>query len=193
MYSNLKCLNLANFFRASLFKGSFIIFMFSFGIANAHSDYEEVLDETYFNTLEMEALATPCGNGLTTIECNIVQMVNNERRIRNLVPLQITSKCQSMARSHSVDMARNRFFSHTSPTQGSFSQRARRFNLTGTSGENIGMGSQGTTARAMMNLWMNSTGHRNNILKPSFRSIGVGAVSNGSFIYFTQCFNSVAN
>ncbi len=193
MYSSLKRLKSAHFFKTSLFKGSFIIFMFSFGMAHAHSGHEEVLDEAYFNTFEMEALATPCGNGLTTLECNIVQMVNNERRMRNLVTLQITSKCQSMAKSHSVDMAQNRFFSHTSPTQGSFSQRARRFNLTGTSGENIGMGSPGTNAKAIMNLWMNSTGHRQNILKPSFRSLGVGAVSNGSFIYFTQCFNSVAN
>jgi uncharacterized protein YkwD len=82
-------------------------------------------------------------------------------------------------------MADNFYFSHTSPTYGSPFQMIRAFGLTyRTAGENIAYGYP--TPQAVVNSWMNSEGHRKNILNPSFTQIGVGYVSQGN--HWTQMF-----
>ena len=84
-------------------------------------------------------------------------------------------------------MKDNNYFSHTSPTYGSPFQMMKSFGISyKTAGENIAKGYK--TPGAVVNGWMNSSGHRANILNSSFTRIGVGYVSNGH--YWTQMFIS---
>jgi uncharacterized protein YkwD len=107
--------------------------------------------------------------------------VLNAQRVRNhLRPLRLNRRLSRAARRHSRAMASRRFFSHTSLTGASFVDRIRSTGyLTGVRswsvGENIAYGSGGrSTPRAIGSAWMNSPGHRANILSSSFRAIGIG-------------------
>ena len=107
-------------------------------------------------------------------------VLNVERRKRGLRPLRLNRKLSRAARGHSSAMASRHFFSHDSLAGGSFVDRIRRTGyLRGARswnvGENIasGWGSLGTP-RAIGCAWMNSPGHRANILSRSFRAIGIG-------------------
>ena len=88
----------------------------------------------------------------------------------------------------SQDMAQNNYFSHTSPTYGSPFDLMKKYGISyRTAGENIAMGQ--TSPSQVMNGWMNSEGHRANILNSSFTKIGVGVVQNASGRYYwTQHF-----
>ena len=90
-----------------------------------------------------------------------------------------------MARYKSQDMLNNRYFSHNSPTYGTPFQMMKAFGLSfRTAGENIARGH--ATPQAVVNGWMNSSGHRANILNASYTQIGVGYVAQGN--YWTQMF-----
>lgn len=85
-------------------------------------------------------------------------------------------------------MIDNHYFSHQSPTYGSPFDMMKQFGISFTAaGENIAYGQP--TAQAVMDAWMNSPGHRANILNSSYTQIGVGAVAdNNGTIYWTQDF-----
>jgi uncharacterized YkwD family protein len=92
-----------------------------------------------------------------------------------------------VARYKSQDMSDIGYFSHTSPTYGSPFEMMRSFGISyRTAGENIAKGYR--TAEAVVNGWMNSPGHRANILNSTYTHIGVGYVSQGN--YWTQMFIS---
>jgi uncharacterized protein YkwD len=110
-------------------------------------------------------------------------VLNAERTRHRLRPLRLNRRLSDAARRHSRAMARRRFFSHNSLNGASFVDRIR---VTGylsgvrswSVGENIAYGSGGrSTPRAIGTAWMNSPGHRANILSPSFRAIGIGIAS----------------
>lgn len=118
-------------------------------------------------------------------EQEVIRLVNEQRVKNGLNPLTENWELSRVARFKSRDMADNRYFSHTSPTYGSPFQMIRNFGLSfRTAGENIAYGQR--TAQAVVNSWMNSSGHRANILNPSYTQIGVGYVANGN--YWTQMF-----
>ena len=82
-------------------------------------------------------------------------------------------------------MADNRYFSHTSPTYGTPFQMIKAFGLSyRTAGENIAYGQR--TPQQVVDGWMNSSGHRANILNAAYTQIGVGYVAAGH--YWTQMF-----
>ena len=90
-----------------------------------------------------------------------------------------------VARYKSQDMKDKKYFSHTSPTYGSPFDMMKSFGISyKTAGENIAYGY--STPEAVVKGWMNSEGHRKNILNPSFTQIGVGYVASGN--YWTQMF-----
>ena len=90
-----------------------------------------------------------------------------------------------MARYKSQDMLDNRYFSHNSPTYGTPFQMIKAFGLSyRTAGEKIAKGYP--SPQAVVNGWMNSSGHRANILNASYTQIGVGYVAQGN--YWTQMF-----
>ena len=118
-------------------------------------------------------------------ESEVVRLVNAVRAENGLRPLSVNWELARVARYKSEDMAANRYFSHTSPTYGTPFQMIRSFGLSyRTAGENIAYGQR--TPAAVMDAWMNSSGHRANILSASYTQIGVGYCSDGR--YWTQMF-----
>lgn len=116
----------------------------------------------------------------STFASQVVNLVNQERSKAGLRPLTSNSALTAMALDKAKDMYNNGYFDHTSPTYGSpfdmMSKYGIRFSY---AGENIAKGQQ--TPEAVMKAWMNSTGHRQNILSPNFTQIGV-AFYNGEWV-----------
>ncbi len=124
-------------------------------------------------------------SGILSYEQEVVDLVNQIRKNHGLNPLTVNWQLSRVARYKSQDMLDKKYFSHTSPTYGSPFDMIKAFNISyRTAGENIAMGY--TTPSAVVNGWMNSTGHRANILNANFTQIGVGYVANGH--YWTQMF-----
>ncbi|MGG3422702.1 CAP domain-containing protein [Heyndrickxia faecalis] len=124
-------------------------------------------------------------NTLNAYEKQVVTLVNEERAKNGLGALKIDTALSKMARVKSNDMATHQYFDHTSPTYGSPFDMMKQFGISYQyAGENIAMGQQ--TPQEVMNAWMNSEGHRANILNKNFTHIGVGYVENGH--YWTQEF-----
>ena len=118
-------------------------------------------------------------------ESEVIRLVNEQRVQNGLKPLTANWELSRVARYKSQDMVDNRYFSHTSPTYATPFQMMRSFGLNfRTAGENIAYGQR--TPQAVVNGWMNSSGHRANILNASYTQIGVGYVVNGH--YWTQMF-----
>lgn len=121
--------------------------------------------------------STPSVAGLTAEEQAMVNLVNKERTSRGLKALTVDLAIVKVARIKAQDMVNHNYFSHTSPTYGSPFDMLKQFGVPFTSaGENLA-GNQ--TVAAAHTALMNSTGHRANILNPSFTHIGIGIV-NGS-------------
>lgn len=130
----------------------------------------------------------PEGAPLKTIEDEVIRLVNIERVNRGLQPLTYNWQVARVARIKSQDMINNNYFSHVSPVYGSPFKMLESYNLRFSSAaENIAYGQR--SAQEVMNSWMNSPGHRANILSGSVSQIGVGVAkkSNGT-LYFTQIF-----
>lgn len=128
----------------------------------------------------------PAANAnLSATEQAVLDLTNAERAKAGLKPLQIDAALQKSARQKSTDMATKNYFSHTSPTYGSPFDQMKANGITYRSAaENIAMGQR--TAQEVVNAWMNSEGHRKNILTPGFTHIGIGHDANGN--YWTQQF-----
>ncbi|AXI32433.1 MULTISPECIES: CAP domain-containing protein [Priestia] len=119
-------------------------------------------------------------------EQKVVDLVNQEREKQGLKPLTLNKKLSDVARTKSKDMMDKGYFDHNSPTYGSPFDMMKQFGIEyTTAGENIAKGQQ--SPEDVMNAWMNSDGHRKNILNPDFTEIGVGYVK-GDTTYWTQQF-----
>lgn len=124
-------------------------------------------------------------SNVLSFENEVVRLVNEIRVENGLKALTANWELSRVARIKSQDMVDNRYFSHTSPVYGSPFQMIKAFGLTyRTVGENIAYGQR--TPQAVVNGWMNSSGHRANILNASYTQIGVGYAANGH--YWTQMF-----
>lgn len=118
-------------------------------------------------------------------EAEVVRLVNEIRTDYGLSELTINKELSAVARLKSEDMRDLHYFSHNSPTYGSPFEMMHHFGINyKTAGENIAMGQR--TPQEVVNGWMNSEGHRANILNASFKEIGVGYAENGH--YWTQMF-----
>ena len=124
-------------------------------------------------------------SSVLNFEREVVRLVNVERTKAGLKELTYDWELSRVARIKSQDMKDNKYFSHNSPTYGSPFDMMKSFGIRYRSaGENIARGQ--ATPQAVVNAWMNSSGHRANILNPSFTHIGVGYVASGR--YWTQMF-----
>ncbi|WP_207670771.1 SafA/ExsA family spore coat assembly protein [Clostridium sp. AWRP] len=123
-----------------------------------------------------------------TMENQVISLVNKARVNSGLQPFKANWELSRVARYKSQDMASKGYFNHTSPTYGSPFTMMQNFGIKFTAaGENIAMGQR--TAQGVMNSWMNSPGHRANILNTSFNQIGVGLAKNSNgTCYWTQQF-----
>lgn len=123
--------------------------------------------------------------GVASYEEQVVQLVNNIRAQNGLGALKLDEELCRVARYKSQDMHDKKYFSHTSPTYGSPFDMMKQFGISyRTAGENIAKGYR--TPEAVVDGWMNSSGHRANILNSSYTRIGVGFVEDG--YYWTQMF-----
>ena len=124
-------------------------------------------------------------SAVSSYETEVVRLVNEIRQQNGLQALTANWELSRVARYKSQDMLEKGYFSHTSPTYGSPFQMIKAFGLSyRTAGENIAKGY--ASPQAVVNGWMNSSGHRANILNASYEQIGVGYVSQGN--YWTQMF-----
>ncbi|WP_313342091.1 CAP domain-containing protein [Sedimentibacter sp.] len=121
-------------------------------------------------------------------EQKVVELVNVERQKAGLPALKLDSAISNVARTKSKDMAVNNYFAHQSPTYGSAGDMLTKFGIKWSAwGENIASGQR--TPEAVVTAWMNSPGHRANILSSNFGRIGVGYVTNSNGTpYWTQVF-----
>ena len=118
-------------------------------------------------------------------EKKVAELVNVERAKYGLSALTLNTGLSSIARAKSQDMSDKHYFSHTSPTYGSAFDMMKSAGIKyNTAGENIAYGYR--TPESVVNGWMNSEGHRANILNSSYKEIGVGYVASGN--YWTQMF-----
>ena len=118
-------------------------------------------------------------------ENEVIRLVNEIRVKNGLNPLTADWELSRVARYKSQDMKDNNYFSHNSPIYGSPFDMIKNFGISYRSAaENIAKGQK--TPQAVMNGWMNSSGHRANILNSSYKKIGVGYVASGN--YWTQMF-----
>lgn len=126
---------------------------------------------------------------MNAFEKKVVDLTNQQRAKAGLKPLSASNSALSkMARAKSQDMRDKNYFDHQSPTYGSPFDMMKKYGISFTSaGENIAAGQK--TPEEVVNGWMNSPGHRANILNASFTTIGVGYVQGGSYgSYWTQEF-----
>lgn len=128
------------------------------------------------------------GSYTPTFEEQVVKLVNKERAAAGLKALKSSSKLNNVAETKSKDMRDKGYFSHTSPTYGTPFNMLKKFGVSYTAaGENIAAGQ--TTPAAVVKSWMNSSGHKANILSKKYTHIGVGYVSGGDYRhYWTQLF-----
>ncbi len=127
-----------------------------------------------------QKLNIPNIDNVKNVESQVLAIVNQERAKAGLRPLQMDWELQRVARTKSQDMADKGYFSHQSPTYGSPFDMMRQFGITYSSaGENIASGQK--SPQEVMNSWMNSQGHRENIMKPEFTHLGVGYYRGGNY------------
>lgn len=124
-------------------------------------------------------------------ELQVFRLVNEERTSRGIAALTMNSTLTDLAILKSRDMRDNNYFGHTSPTYGTPGEMLDRFGVNNRAyGENIAAGQ--ATPEDVMRVWMNSAGHRANILDPRFTDIGVGYVAGTETsryrTYWTQLF-----
>ncbi|MGZ0237815.1 CAP domain-containing protein, partial [Streptomyces sp. CPS1] len=119
----------------------------------------------------------------------VVALVNQERAKAGCSPLTEDPRLDRAAQAHSDDMAARHFFDHVNPDGADPGQRITAAGYRWSAyGENIAMGQQ--TPASVMNSWMNSSGHRANILNCSFKNIGVGVHNGTGGPWWTQDFGT---
>ena len=125
---------------------------------------------------------------LKSLEAEVVRLINIERTNRGLPALTTNWELSRVARYKSQDMIDKNYFSHTSPTYGSPFTMMQNFGLKfSAAAENIAYGQR--TPQEVVNAWMNSSGHRANILSASYTQTGVGAAKKADgTLYWTQMF-----
>jgi uncharacterized YkwD family protein/spore coat assembly protein SafA len=125
-----------------------------------------------------------------SVERQVIDLTNQERQKEGLAPLQLDWQLSRVARYKSRDMRDAGYFAHRSPQYGTPFDMMKSFNVQYSSaGENIAVGQ--TSAEQAVREWMNSPGHRKNILNGTYTYIGVGYAKGGPYgTYWTQMFIS---
>ena len=135
-----------------------------------------------------QKLTIPTIDDIKAKEAEVVRLVNIERTKRGLQPVTNNWQLARVARYKSQDMINKNYFSHNSPTYGSPFNMMESFGISfSAAGENIASGQK--TPAEVVAAWMNSPGHRANILSPTYNQLGVGlAISKSGKYYWTQMF-----
>lgn len=135
-----------------------------------------------------QRVTIPLLESIKSFENQVIQLTNQERAKYGLRALTPDWELSRVARYKAADMRDKNYFSHTSPTYGSPFTMIRNFGISyRMAGENIAAGQR--TPQEVVQAWMNSSGHRANILKSDYTHIGVGYAKGGSYgVYWSQMF-----
>ena len=118
-------------------------------------------------------------SNMNSDEKEVFDLINKQRTNNGLAALKNDSEVQRVARIKAQDMVDNNYFSHTSPTYGSPFDMLKSFKISyKTAGENIAGNSSNSSA---VTAWMNSSGHKTNILNSNFNYTGIGVVSSPKY------------
>ena len=153
------------------------------GVINA-KDYM-MLKRCVLGTYDLPSAPQIKQDSQWTLLTQMLMAINEERTKNNLQPLVLSAELCTVAHDKSVDMAQNGYFDHVSPTYGEFADMLTDYGVRFYSaGENIAAGQQ--TVSDVMGDWMNSAGHRANILNPVYNEMGLGLAYGGEYgIYWT--------
>ncbi len=124
---------------------------------------------------------------VATAEKNAVELMNADRRANGLSDLKVSSAVTAVARSHAQDMVNRKFFSHSNPDGKTPSDRLKAAGISYSAvGENI---AENTSVQAAETAFMNSSGHRANILNSNYTTVGIGvAYDSAGNVYVVQDF-----
>lgn len=155
-------------------------------VIQTNSDYIGAVSKDYIKPIypnrsnnSTNTTKTNTSVSLTEDEKETLDLINEERKKAGLSPLVVDSEVQRVARIKAQDMVNNNYFSHTSPTYGSPFEMLQSYKVSyKTAGENIAGNSSNSGA---VNAWMNSSGHRANILNSSFTHTGLGVVNSSKY------------
>jgi len=135
--------------------------------------------------VEQKQPTAPASSQVSAFEQQVLELTNQERAKYGVPALKLDVELSKVAREKSRDMQAKGYFDHNSPTYGSPFDMMKKFGIAYRSaGENIAMGQQ--SPQEVVNAWMNSEGHRKNILNANYTHIGIGHVAQGN--YWTQMF-----
>jgi uncharacterized YkwD family protein len=130
--------------------------------------------------------ATSSNDNFTAMQLEMLGYINADRSANGLDPLTLTKTLSDGAYLKSKDMAENNYFSHTSPTYGSPFDMMKSLGITySAAGENIALNS---SIKGAYDAFMNSSGHRANILNSGYSKLGLGIYQKGNSLYITQWF-----
>ena len=146
---------------------------------------ENTKEVSISNTLRNENdLDFSIGDQTYDYALEVLRMVNIERIAVGTQPLTLSNELMKVATLKSQDIVDHNYFSHTSPTYGGLRDLLTHFSINYTNaGENLATGQK--TPTTVVQAWMNSEGHRANILNPKFNQIGIGVVEGGKYGGFT--------
>ena len=131
------------------------------------------------NTNNTTNSATDSLSGYSADEKELLKLINNQRTAYGLPELSFNNELQRVAKAKAQDLVANNYFSHNSPTYGSPFDMMKSFGITyKTAGENIAGNSSLTGA---VDAWMNSSGHRENILNNAYNYTGIGVVDSPKY------------
>lgn len=127
-------------------------------------------------TNKTDVSATP-----SALEKELLELINAKRTAYGLSKLSFDTATQKTARAKAEDLVANNYFSHNSPIYGTPFEMMKNFGVTyKTAGENIAGNS---TLEGAVNAWMNSQGHRENILNNAYNLTGIGVVKSNTYGY----------
>ena len=155
---------------------------FEGGLTLTRAEASTVIIRVLYNNTRI----TPVLKDIESLEEGVLRLVNIERNKAGLKPLVASSELSKVALLKSEDMALFGYFDHISPNYGTPFEMMTNQGITYTAaGENIAKGHE--TAEDVVNAWMNSPGHKANILSPLFNKMGLG-IYIGDSTYWTQMF-----
>ena len=157
-------------------------------IVQVEGDYVGAVSKQYVKPIYPGSSGTSTNTNKTTTttsssmnsdEKEVFNLINEQRQKNGLSALKMDEEVQRVARIKAQDMVNNNYFSHTSPSYGSPFDMLKSFQVSyRTAGENIAGNSTNSGA---VNAWMNSSGHKANILNSSFNYTGIGVVSSPKY------------
>ena len=154
-------------------------------IVQVEGDYVGAVSKKYVKGIYPGISSSNSGNSQSTIstmsndEKEVLELINKQRELNGLSALKVNNEVQRVAKIKAQDMVDNNYFSHNSPTYGTPFQMLQSFKVSyKTAGENIAGNSTNSGA---VNAWMNSSGHKANILNSSFNYTGIAVVNSPKY------------